>query len=106
MIETWIKNRRRTKCSICEKNGKINLKRAILKISGRLNIQWLREDYDKELNSAKENGTIENIEELYKLWHIMEDRKVDVMIIGEEWDMLMGQLKALQQSFKEERVKA
>ena len=36
---------------------------------------------------------------------IMEDKKGDVMKIGEEWDMLMEKLKALQQSFNEERVK-
>ena len=35
----------------------------------------------------------------------MEDKKGDVMKIGEEWDIFMKQLKALQQSFNEERVK-
>ena len=84
-----------------ERMGKIILKLAILKISVRFNIQWLREEHDKELNAAKENGTTETIEELDKLCNIMEDKKGDVMKIGEEWDMLMEQLKALQQSFNE-----
>ena len=85
--------------------GEIVLKLATLKILAHLNIQWLREDHNKELNAAKYNGTTETIEELYKLCQIMEDKKGDVMKIGEEWDMLMEKLKALQQSFNEKRVK-
>ena len=52
------------------------LKLAILKISIRLNIQGLREEHDKELNYAKDNGTTENIEDLNKFCHILEDKKV------------------------------
>ena len=44
-------------------------------------------------------GTTEGIVELYKLCQIMEDKKGDVMKIGEEWDMLMEQLEALKHSF-------
>ena len=39
----------------------------------------MREDHNKELNAAKDNGTTENIEELDKLCHIMEDKKGDVI---------------------------
>ena len=45
-----------------EQMGKIILKLATLKISVRLNIQLLREEHDKDLNSANENGTTETIE--------------------------------------------
>ena len=55
---------------------KIILKISTLKISVRLNIHWLREEHDKDLNAAKENGTTETIEELDKLCHILEDKKV------------------------------
>ena len=85
---------------------KIILNLATLKISAHLNIQWLREDHDKELNSAKDKGTTETIEELDKLCQMTEDKEGDVTKIGDEWDMLMEQLKALQQIFNEERVKA
>ena len=44
-----------------EKKGKIILKLETLEISVRLNIQWLREKHDKELNDAKDNGTKETI---------------------------------------------
>ena len=72
---------------------KIILRLATLKISAHLNIQWLREDHDKELNSAKDKGTTETIEELDKLCQIMEDKKGDVMKISEEWDMLMKNVR-------------
>ena len=52
--------------------GKIIQKLATLKISARLNMQWLREEHDKDLHTAKDNGTTENIEELDKLCQIME----------------------------------
>ena len=67
-----------------ERMGKIILKLATLKISACLNFQLLREDHDKQLNAAKYNGTIETIEELDKLCQIMEDKKGDVMKIGED----------------------
>ena len=84
-----------------ERIGKIILKLETLNSSSRLNIQWLIEDPDKYLNSAKDDGTTKTIEEPDKLCQIMEDKRGDVMKIGEEWDMLMEQLKALQQSFNE-----
>ena len=46
-----------------EQMGKIFLKLATLNISASLNIQWMREEHNKELNSVKENVTIEPIEE-------------------------------------------
>ena len=58
------------------------------------------------LNATKENGTIETIEELDKLRQTMKDQKGDVMEIGEERDMLMEQLKALQRSFIEKTTRA
>ena len=51
------------------------------------------------MNSAKDNGTTETIEKIDKLCQIMQDKTFDVTKIGEELDMLMEQLKALQQSF-------
>ena len=86
--------------------GKIILKLATLNISVRFNIQWMGEEHYIKLNAAKENVTTETIEELDKLCQIMEDKKGDVMKIGEEWYMLMEQHKELQQSFNEERVKS
>ena len=56
----------------------------ILKIPTRLNMQRLKEEQDEALNDAKENGTIENIEEIDKLRQIMEDKKGDVIYISEE----------------------
>ena len=41
---------------------KIILKLATLKIPVSLNIRWLREEHDRELNAAKDNGTTETIE--------------------------------------------
>ena len=79
--------------------GKIILKLATLKISACLNMQWLKEEHDKELNSAKENGTTETIKELDRLCQILEDKKDDVMKIGDEWDILTELLKLLQQGF-------
>ena len=40
-----------------ERMGQIILKLATLKISARLNVQWLRENHDKYLNAAKDSGT-------------------------------------------------
>ena len=37
---------------------------------------------------------------------MMEDKKGDVIKIGEVWDMIMEQLKALQNIFNEKRVRA
>ena len=45
---------------------KNNPKLATLKRSTRLNIRLLREEHDEALNAAKDNGTPETIEELYK----------------------------------------
>ena len=45
----------------------------------------------------------------WRTWQVVSDsgkQKGDVTNIGEEWDMLMEQLKALQQSFNEDRIKA
>ena len=47
------------------------LKLATLKTSSCFNMQQLREEHDKALNNAKENGTTETIEELDKLRQIM-----------------------------------
>ena len=76
-----------------------------LKISACLNTQWLREEHNKSLNAAKEIGTSENIEELDKLRQVLEDKKDDVVYIGEDQDMSREQLKALQQIFNEYREK-
>ena len=65
----------------------------------------LREEHNKALNSAKDNGTTETIKELEHLRQILEDKIGDVMEIGDELDMLMEQLKALKQSFNSDRVK-
>ena len=68
-------------------------------------MQWLREEHDKELNAAKDNGTTETIEEPDKLCQILEDKKGDIMKFSEELDTLMEKLRALQHSFNKERVK-
>ena len=70
-----------------------------------MNIQWQREKHDKELNASKDNGTTKTIEELDKFYQIMEDKKNDDMKIGEEWDILIEQLKELQQIFNSDREK-
>ena len=67
-----------------ERMGEIILKLATLKISVRLNIQWLREEHYKDLNAVNENGTIETIEEIDKLHQITEEKVGDVLKIGEE----------------------
>ena len=59
-----------------ERMVKITLKLATLKISVHLNIQLLKGKHDKDLNAAKDNGTTETIEELDKLYQILEDKKV------------------------------
>ena len=45
-----------------------------MKRSIHLNTQQLREEHDKALNAAKENGTTETIEELDKLSQNLEDK--------------------------------
>ena len=69
--------------------------------SARFDTQKLREEHDEALNSAKDNGTTETIEELYKLRQTLGDKKGDVMEIGEEQDMPMEKLEALKYSFNE-----
>ena len=54
-----------------ERMGKIILKLATLKISFRLNIQWMREEQYENLNSSMDNGTTETIKEIDKLYHIL-----------------------------------
>ena len=54
-----------------ERMVKTILKLATLKTSSCFNMQQLREEHDKALNNAKENGTTETIEELDKLRQIM-----------------------------------
>ena len=44
-----------------------------MKRSTRLNTQKLREEHDKALNAAKENGAVKNIERLDKLSQNLED---------------------------------
>ena len=50
------------------------LKLATLKSSACLNIQRLREEHKEALNSAKNNGTTETIEELDKLCQTIEEK--------------------------------
>ena len=50
---------------------------------------WLRKEHYEALNSTKDNDTTEIIEELERLRQILEDKKGDMMKIGEEQDMLM-----------------
>ena len=69
-------------------------------------MQLLREDHNEAINAAKDNCTTETIEKLEKLRQTLEDKKCYAMEIGQEQDMLMEQLKALQQSFNEEKEKA
>ena len=64
--------------------GKKILKLATLNSSARLNMQRLREEHEKAPNAARDNGTTETIKEIDKLRQIMEDKKGDVMKIGEE----------------------
>ena len=74
-----------------------------MKISDHLNMHQLIEEHDKVLNAAKEKGTTETIEELEKLHQNMEDKKGDVMEIGEVEDILMEKLKSLLHNFNEDR---
>ena len=69
--------------NLIEQMGKKILKLSTLKSSFLLNIQQLREEQDKVLNSDKDNGKTETVEELDKLRQILEDRKCDVIKIGE-----------------------
>ena len=82
-----------------EKMGKTILKLATLKNSARLNMKQIREEHNKALSAAKDNGKTENIEEIENLCQLMEGKKGDVKKIGEEWDMLMEQIKSLKNSF-------
>ena len=66
-------------------------------------MQQLREKHDEALNATKNNGTTETIKELDKLRQTLEEKRGDVMEIGEERNMLMEQLTVLNQSFNEER---
>ena len=68
-------------------------------------MQLLGEEHDEALNAAKDNSTTETIEELEKLRQTLEDNKGYVMEIGQEQDILLKQLKALQQIFNEVREK-
>ena len=82
------------------------LKIETLKSSVHLGIQWLIEEHDEVLNSAKDNGTTETIEEIEKFCQILEDQKGDAMEIDEGLYMLRWELKALQHSFNIERSKS
>ena len=62
-----------------------NLKSFVL-----FNMQLLREEHDEALNAAKDNSTLEIIEQLDELRQTLEDKEGDVMKIGEDQDMLMG----------------
>ena len=64
-----------------ERMGKKILKPATLKSSDHLNMQQLREEHDKGLNDAKENGTTENIEELDKLCKTLEGKIQFLLLI-------------------------
>ena len=52
------------------------LKLSTLKISASLNMQRLREEHNKELHDAKDEGPTETIEEIDKLRQITEYKKV------------------------------
>ena len=65
------------------------LKITTLEIYACMNMQNLREEHDEVRNANKDNRTIETIEELEKLHQNLEDKKVNVMEIGEERDILM-----------------
>ena len=102
MMQKWIRKRKRTKWSILqEQMVKTILNLATLKSYACLNMQRLREEHDKDMNATKENGETETIEELDKLHQIIEGKKRDVIKIGEEWDMIIEQLKAMKYSFNE-----
>ena len=81
-------------------------KLATLKRPAGLNMQLLREEHDEALNSSKDNGTTETIEELENLRQTLEYNKGYVMEIGQEQDMLIEQLKELQHSFNAEIEKS
>ena len=88
-----------------ERMDKKIVKLATLKSSASLNTKLLREEHNEALNTTKDNGPTETIEEIEKLRQTPENKKGDVMEIGEKQDMLMEQLKELQQSCNEEREK-
>ena len=52
-----------------------------MKRSIHLNTQQLREEHDKALNAAKENGTTETIEELDKLSQNLEENMKSLQLI-------------------------
>ena len=60
-----------------------------LKSFAHLNMEILGEEHDEALNATKDNGTTKTIEELEELRQTMDDKKRDVMDIGEQQDMLM-----------------
>ena len=51
-------DQKENKNQLHERMGEIIQKLATLNILVRLNIQWLREEHGKDLNAAKDNGTI------------------------------------------------
>ena len=104
--ENQLRKRRIINCFICKNPWKKILKLETLKISFCLNVQRLQEEHYESMNASKKNCTTETIEELDKLHKIMEDKKYYIMETGQERDMLMEQLKALQKIFNEERVKS
>ena len=61
-----------------------------------MNIQKPREECYEALNTAKDNITTENIEELDNLRQNLEDKKTDAVEISEDRDMLLEQLKVSQ----------
>ena len=71
------------------------LKITTLEIYACLNMQQPREEHDEVRNATKDNRTIETIEELEKLRQNLEDKRGNVMEIGEEQDILLEQPKTL-----------
>ena len=101
----WIRKRRRTNCSISGTNGHNNPKNSN------------PEDLNPFEYSGTERRTRQRAEfcqgqwynrNYWRPWQVVSNsarQKCDVMKIDDEWDMLIEKLKALQQSFNEERVK-
>ena len=77
-----------------------NNKLATLKRSVRLNMQRLKEERDEALNASLDNNTMENIEELEKLRQTLEYKIGDVLDIGEEQDMLIGEIEGYATAFE------
>ena len=53
-------------------------------MGNELNMKRIREEHNKALSAAKDNGTTETIEEIENLCQLMEGKKGDVKKIGEE----------------------